>query len=93
MNLVVNEMEEAPFVYKIEEKLRSFHAFMRDQVQPMVEKYGYPHIWVNCDELDNVDYFGYNHLNSRGVKKHTPMLIKKLRRHVFKNNFYPNNTE
>ncbi len=93
INLVVNEMEDAPFIYKTEEELRFYRSFMREQVQPLVEKYGYPYIRVDFDELDDADYFDYNHLNSRGVEKYTPMLVQKLQKHIIDNNNHSDKIE
>lgn len=82
VRLVVNELEEAPFVYRnpiIREKWR---AFMRTRIQPRVEAAGFEYIRVDFDRFGDADYFDYNHLNANGVGKYVPALAAALRPHL-----------
>ena len=77
VNLIVNEMEEAPFIYGGTQE--RFRQFMRETVQKRVEDYGFRYVRVDFDRLTDEDYFDYNHLNSRGAKTYIPMLADQLR--------------
>jgi len=81
--LVVNELEEAPFNYSSTPENRdSWRRFMRDRIQPRVESRGFAYERTDLDRLRDDDYFDYNHLNSRGVEKYTPMMAEIIRRHL-----------
>jgi len=80
--LVVNELEEAPFIYSTPENRDSFRRFMRERIQPRVESRGFSYERADLDRLRDDDYFDYNHLNSRGVEKYTPMMAEIVRRHL-----------
>ena len=78
VRLVVNELEEAPFMYGhplVREKHRSM---MRERVQPEIERRGFAYIRADLDQLSDDDYFDYNHMNSKGIEKYTPMLAQLL---------------
>jgi len=79
VQLVVNEIEEAPHQYPTPEHKEYFRKFMRDQVQQTVEQHGFDYLRVDFDQLTDADYFDYNHLNSRGIEHFTPLLAAKLR--------------
>ena len=60
--VVVNEMEEAGYVYGhpiIREKWRQF---MRERVQPIVEAHGFRYVRADFNRYADADYFDYNHL-------------------------------
>jgi hypothetical protein len=78
IRLVVNELEEAPFVYGNRMVREKWRAMMRDLVQPEVEQRGFRYIRTHLDQLSDDDYFDYNHLNSKGVTKYMPMLARHL---------------
>jgi hypothetical protein len=80
--LVVNELEEAPFNYSTLENKDSWRRFMRDRIQSRVESRGFAYERTDLDRLRDDDYFDYNHLNSRGVEKYTPMMAEIIRRHL-----------
>jgi hypothetical protein len=83
VNLVVNEMDEAPFTYAHGlEQRRSFHEYMRDVVGGRVREAGFPYVSVDFEQLSDTDYFDFNHLNSRGAQKFIPMLADQLRPYV-----------
>ena len=75
IKLVVNEMEEAPFMYSDKQWHRDY---MRDVVEKRLRDFGFSYIRAGQDRLTDDDYFDYNHLNSRGVAKFLPMLAEQL---------------
>jgi hypothetical protein len=79
IKLVVNEIEEAPFMYSDKQWHRDF---MRDVVEKRVRELGFSYIRAGFDRLSDDDYFDYNHLNSRGVARFMPMLAEQLRPYV-----------
>jgi hypothetical protein len=80
--LVVNEVEEAPFIYTAPENRERWRRFMRDRIQPRVENRGFAYERTDLDRLHDDDYFDYNHLNSQGIEKYTPMIAEIVRRHL-----------
>ena len=80
--LVVNELEEAPFIYSRPENRERWRRFMRDRIQPRVESRGFAYERTDLDRLRDDDYFDYNHLNSRGIEKYTPMIADIVKRHL-----------
>jgi hypothetical protein len=84
INVVVNELEEAPFTYrKLDQRLRD-RTFMQSTVRRKVEEFGFRYTRVDFDRLTDEDYFDYNHLNSRGAETFTPMLAEQIRPYVQK---------
>ncbi len=79
VKLVVNEIEEAPYVYLNGERRDRFRRFMREVVEPQVTARGGSYIRVDFEQLSDADYFDYNHLNTRGVAKFSGLLIERLR--------------
>lgn len=77
INVIVNDMEDAPFNYHGNQA--AFRKFMRDTVQKKAAEFGFPYVYVDFDKLGDEDYFDYNHLNSRGAKTFIPMLADQLR--------------
>ena len=82
VHLIVNEMVEAPFTYLTAERKAKFDRFMRERVQPYVEGRGVPYVRIEWDRFTNEDYFDYNHLNRRGIRKLAPLLAEALRPHI-----------
>jgi hypothetical protein len=82
VSLVVNEVEEAPFLYGDAAERQVYRKFMHDTIEPAVRSYGYPYIRVDFDRLIDDDYFDWDHLNSAGVQKLTPMLAETLAPHI-----------
>ncbi|HZT86950.1 MAG TPA: hypothetical protein VFA12_03205 [Stellaceae bacterium] len=82
VNLIVNEVEEAPFVYGGQRTREVWRKVMRDVVERRVLDFGFPYTRVSLDKLSNDDYFDYNHLNSSGAAIFTPMLAEQLRPYV-----------
>lgn len=79
VNLVVNEMEEAPYTYRGGANREKWRAFMRAHVEPEVARRGFPYIRTGFDHLQDEHYFDYNHLNSKGVEVFTPLLAQALK--------------
>lgn len=82
VRLVVNEFEEAPYVYRPAELRAGWRAFMREKVAPEVEKRGFAYVRVDFDPIGSDDYFDFNHLNSDGVAKFSPAFASALRPHL-----------
>jgi hypothetical protein len=78
VRLVVNELEEAPYIYRHPMIRAKWREMMRTLVQPEVEQRGFRYIRTNLDQLSDFDYFDYNHMNSNGIAKYTPMLAQRL---------------
>jgi hypothetical protein len=76
---IVNEMEEAPHVYGGDAMRAKFRDAMDRHIRPLAVARGFPYTRVDFDRLNDDDYFDYNHLNSRGIERFTPMLAEKLR--------------
>ncbi len=79
VKVIINEIDEAPYVFGSPENRRAFREVMQTIVRPMVEARGFPYVTTDQDRLQNDDYFDYNHLNSSGIEKYTPMLADVLR--------------
>jgi hypothetical protein len=79
VKVIINEIEEAPYVFGSPEARRAFREVMRTSVRPKVESRGIPYVTTDLDRLQNDDYFDYNHLNSNGIEKYAPMLAAALR--------------
>ncbi len=79
ITLIVNEMEEAPHTYVTSEKRVWYRRFMREIVQPEVERRGHRYIRANWDSFNDEDYFDYNHLNAHGAARYSRELAKQLK--------------
>jgi len=79
VRLVVNELEEAPYVYLTDARRWQERRFMHDRVAPEVRRRGFDYIRVDFDRLTDEDYFDYNHLNSRGIEAYTELIVHELR--------------
>lgn len=82
VNLVVNEIEEAPYTYSNPIWRKRLQDFMRERVQPEVERMGFTYIRGDTSQLVDSDYFDYNHLNSTGVRKYAPLFAEALKPHL-----------
>ncbi len=81
IRLVVNEVEEAPWVYAHSQGNQADRAFMQT-VADYVRQRGFTYVRVDWDQFHDADYFDYNHLNSDGVARFTPLIAEQLRPHV-----------
>jgi hypothetical protein len=78
VRLVVNELEEASFVYGHPLVRSKWRKMMHELVQPEIERRGFTYIRTNLDAIVDDDYFDWNHMNSKGVEKYTTMLAQRL---------------
>ena len=74
INLIINEIDEAPYTYRNPIYRSRVRQMTRDIARPLAERYGFHYITTDLDQLNNSDYFDYNHLNSNGIEKYTKML-------------------
>jgi hypothetical protein len=79
VEVIVNELEEAPFRYPNQIIREKWRKLMHDIVQKKVESKGFLYITTNLDEIKDDDYFDYNHMNSRGGTKYALLLSRRLR--------------
>jgi hypothetical protein len=84
--LIVVELEEAPFAYRNPFIREQYRTFMWRTVRPAVESYGFHYVRLPLDQLDDTDYFDFNHLNSRGIEKFTPLLSQALKPYIASGN-------
>lgn len=80
--IVVNELEEAPYVYGSPESRASCRRFMDQVVRREVTARGFAWIRADLDRLKDEHYFDWNHLNSEGVALYTPLVAEALLPHV-----------
>jgi hypothetical protein len=78
VRLIVNELEEAPFIYGNPLVREKFRTALREHVRLEVERRGFSYITTDLDQLSDEDYFDYNHMNSKGIAKYTPLLAHRL---------------
>lgn len=79
VNLIVNVMEEAPFVYTSQAVRDEVRGAMARTIGKRVREFGFAYVHADFDKLSNADFFDYNHLNSRGAQTFIPMLADLLR--------------
>ncbi len=79
VDLIVNEIEEAPYVYLDPGRKERWRRFMRETVAPEVRRRGFPYVRVDFDRLTDEDYFDFNHLNHRGILAYSPLLAEQLK--------------
>ncbi|NGZ06960.1 MAG: hypothetical protein G8237_11455 [Magnetococcales bacterium] len=79
IRLIVNELEEAPHMYATPETRDKMRQFMQTHAKPKVLAHGFSYIRADLDQLQDADYFDYNHLNSQGVTRYSPLLAEVLR--------------
>jgi hypothetical protein len=89
IRLIVVELEEAPFVYRNPIIREHYRTFMWKTVRPTVESYGFHYVRLPLDQLDDTDYFDFNHMNSRGIEKFTPLLSQALKPYVASGTYKP----
>jgi hypothetical protein len=79
VRLVLNVVEEAPWVYEAWGGRQELRRFMEETVRPEVEGRGFGWVCVDYDRFSNRDYFDFDHFNSAGAEKYTLMLADTLR--------------
>jgi hypothetical protein len=79
VKLIVNEIEEAGFMYPHPAVRAAARRFMQTEVRRRVEAAGFTYVRADLDLLTDSDFFDYNHLNRSGIAKYSPMLAKLLK--------------
>ncbi|MBF0434818.1 MAG: hypothetical protein HQL77_05515 [Magnetococcales bacterium] len=82
IRLIVNELEEAPFTYGAPQRRQQWQDFMDKKIRPIVERHHFPYVRLPLEQLNDADYFDFNHMNSQGIAKYTPMLANGLRAYL-----------
>ena len=77
--VTVNMMEEAPYTFGNQILRRKTGKFLDQKLRPLVESYGDDYVHADYSSFTDADYFDYNHFNSQGIAKYTPLLLAKLR--------------
>ena len=81
VRVIVNEFEEAPYIYGDQETRREYDAFM-GTVRNYVEARGIPYIRIDQSRLPDDFYFDSDHFNSKGVMWYDPLLVEALKAHL-----------
>ena len=84
VRVIVNEIPEAPYVYRHSVAKRAEREFLRREVRREVEAHGFTWVSPDTSVLQDEDYFDYNHLNSQGVARYSALMADALRPHVQK---------
>lgn len=79
IHLVVNEVDEAPFIYEAWGGREELRRFMAERVAPEVRARGIPYLCVDVDRLSDAEYFDMDHFNSAGTAIYAEMLAEALR--------------
>lgn len=82
VHVVVNELEEAPFIYAAWGGESEMRRFMEEQVIPAVTARGFPYIRPDFSQVRDEHYFDMDHLNAEGVRVFTPRFAEALRPHL-----------
>jgi hypothetical protein len=82
IRLIVNEIEEAPYMYENAGARQAYRDWMRAHIRPVVEEYGFTYIGGNAAHLNNKDYFDYNHLNEHGARAYDAAVGRALKKAV-----------
>lgn len=82
LSVVVNVLEEAPYLYPSRGAQLRVRAFMDTALRREVEARGFSYLRTDLDQLSDADYFDYNHLNARGVEKYTALFARALAPHL-----------
>jgi len=77
--VTVNMMEEAPYTFGNQILRRKTREFLDEKIRSIVESYGDDYVHADYSSMTDADYFDYNHFNSEGIAKYTPLLLAKLR--------------
>lgn len=82
VHLIVNEISEAPYVYRNSASRRAEREFIRGTVRNIVEAHGFAWVSADTSSLEDDDYFDHNHLNSKGIERYTRLLAGTLRHQI-----------
>ncbi len=78
LRVIVNEFEEAPYIYGDEKTRQEYDGFMR-ALRNYVEARGIPYIHIDQSRLPDDFYFDADHFNSKGVMWYDPLLAEALK--------------
>jgi hypothetical protein len=78
IHVVINEMQEAPHAYGDAGARDSYHRWLVEGLRPILIRHRVPLVGADFSKLNDDDYFDYNHLNSQGITKFTPLLAAQL---------------
>lgn len=83
LKIFVNEMEEAPYTYKLSGHF-IYNEFIGKTVNPILKENNLNIIKVDVNEFPDNYYFDYNHLNTEGSKIYTQKLAEILSPYITK---------
>ena len=78
--VTVNAMEEAPWTLPNKIVRQKLRRLVDETLQPIVRRYGDDYIHADYSSIVDADYFDYNHFNSNGIAKYTPLLVTALKK-------------
>lgn len=78
VKLIVVELEEAPHIYGTPFVRDKWRSFVRAIAKTKTEANGFPYLTLPLEDIPDEGYFDYDHMNSKGIKQFTPMLIEAL---------------
>lgn len=79
VNLIVNKIPEAPFVYSSSNRAVAYRSFLDGPVRECVLGYGFHWNVADTADLGDEDFFDYNHLNHHGIDKYARSMADSLR--------------
>lgn len=75
LKVIVNILDEAPYVYASPNHYKSLQSFLAGPVAAEVTKRGFDFVYVDHAKLQDAHYFDYNHMNSHGVERFSQLFI------------------
>lgn len=80
IRVTINVMEEAPFTFQNETIREKYRRIVDEALRPIVAGFGYDYVHADYTSIVDSDYFDYNHFNSNGIAKYSPLLVHELRK-------------
>lgn len=80
LRIIVNEFEEAPYVYNAGEKEK--YEKMMTSVRSYLKAQGFTLTKVDFTDFKNSDYFDFNHMNNKGTLKYTQKFASILKQEL-----------
>lgn len=78
VRVIVNEIPEAPYVYRHSAAARAEREFIRMEARRAVELHGFRWVSADVSSLKDDDYFDHNHLNSQGIERYSRLMADVL---------------
>lgn len=78
INLIIVELEEAPYLYDSAVTRESWRRHVRSFAQTEAHANGFPYITLPLELIQNEGYFDYDHMNSKGIRQFSPMLTNAI---------------